>query len=147
MMKAEATKYLLLETGGFLIGYKVGQDTVVTHATGPGPKAKHGYFSFERDIKYCNSQLKKLYKETKGSFTYIGEWHTHPFGWLSPSSQDQKQMKDIARTISYRNVEPLLIIGKTNWMDDCGFKFRNFLFNKRSYNEIQYKICNDVSLL
>jgi integrative and conjugative element protein (TIGR02256 family) len=107
----------LKETGGILIGYKADCEIVVTNATGPGPNAKHSFFNFSRDIDYCNSSLEQYFYESNGILTYIGEWHTHPYGRPIPSRQDDKELFSIGRTDTYQNNAPLLVIGRKTKKD------------------------------
>lgn len=106
----ESLKSKWKETGGVLIGYKNENQIVVTDIIGPGPNAQHRVFNFQRDVAYCNNTLKKEFMETDGLITYLGEWHTHPFGILVPSNQDSIEMMKISETECYQNDTPILFI-------------------------------------
>jgi hypothetical protein len=64
--KYESSIIGLKETGGILIGYRVKNEFIITAATGPGPKAKHYLFNFQRDVEFCNDILLKKFEESKG---------------------------------------------------------------------------------
>jgi integrative and conjugative element protein (TIGR02256 family) len=48
------------------------------------------------------------WKTSFGTQTYIGEWHTHPFGGVTPSHVDRKMWKTIARRNNSRSVFALV---------------------------------------
>ena len=85
VVRAESRRFTFRETGGVLFGYRVGTEVVVTAATGPGPRARHGARSFEPDSAYCQRLLGAVYRESGGAIAYQGDWHTHPHGAVEPS--------------------------------------------------------------
>jgi integrative and conjugative element protein (TIGR02256 family) len=133
----EIKKCPIRETGGILIGYKSDNSIVVTNAIGPGPNAKHSFFNFKRDVKYCNEKLLQYFKESKGVLTYLGEWHTHPFGRPIPSQQDDKEMYGITKTEIYQNDTPILIIGRNK---KKGLVLGSFIYEKKSRKELPYTL-------
>lgn len=107
----EAKKLLIKETGGILIGYKdKSGNHVITHATGPGPNAYHGLTCFEADHKYCQSILNNIFDLTRGELTFIGDWHTHPWGALDISSRDYKTLIELASDNRARTPLPIIAI-------------------------------------
>ena len=72
----EIIKHPKTETGGILLGYMepTGLATV-THASGPGPAAKHHRKSITFDVEYCQSFVDQIYYQSSGDITYIGDWH------------------------------------------------------------------------
>lgn len=85
------------ETGGPLVGY-ISTDSalVVTHAAGPGPKAKLDYASVTIDGQHAQDYCSRINRESKGLFDYVGDWHRHP-GWsLRASDDDARAMRTIA---------------------------------------------------
>lgn len=104
------------ETGGILIGYWTSAgDSVVTHATGPGPRARRTLRAVEIDGDHCQRELDAIYWGSGGALTFLGDWHTHPFGSLHPSQQDQSTLSGIATNLSYRAAHPLLVIYGPTW--------------------------------
>jgi integrative and conjugative element protein (TIGR02256 family) len=109
-MRRSSARFRFRETGGVLLGYRVGEDIVVTEATGPGPHALHGRTFFRPDTRYCQRCLEEAYEQTEGVVTYLGEWHSHPHGSSWPSRKDCETMAGIAGDADYRQPEPLLWI-------------------------------------
>lgn len=143
LMKKEIAKRSYVETGGMLIGYKSEGQVVVTHTTGPGPKAKHSLFNFQRDVDYCNEQLEFYFHRSNGVLTYIGEWHTHPMWFLSPSKQDDNEMFGIAETKSYKNPSPLLIIARKA---KSGIERSAFHYRRGERFHLEIIGCGDVEI-
>ena len=110
--REESRRFRLKESGGVLLGYRTKRnDYVVTHSSGPGPKAVHGLFSFRPDTKYFQEKLDEIFEATEGRITYLGEWHTHPI-WSKPkpSYVDIETMEMISTTECFRTENPLLFI-------------------------------------
>lgn len=105
-----------LETGGILLGYQAGegQDLVVTHTVGPGPKAVHKRGRFVPDHRYQSVEIARLYAEQPSSeshaLAYLGDWHTHPGSLAYLSGQDKATLRRIALTKSARAPQPVMII-------------------------------------
>jgi integrative and conjugative element protein (TIGR02256 family) len=100
-----------IETGGVLAGRKDDNgNIVITHASGPGPKAVKSRTKFEKDIEYCQQFLDKLYLDSNQQIVYIGEWHSHPSEDNRPSGQDIESLSGIANQKEYLTVEPVSII-------------------------------------
>jgi integrative and conjugative element protein (TIGR02256 family) len=111
---AEAKQWRLRETGGALLGWRDGRDAVVAQILGPGPNAKHGFFSFEPDFEWQVEQGRRIYNSSNRCVAYIGDWHTHPFAAPSPSWTDRRAAKQISEDSGFRAPEPLsLIIGRS----------------------------------
>jgi len=99
------------ETGGILIGNCLDPATVqITRASPPGPRAKHGPFSFSRDTKFLQRYLDNLHDRSAGKNDYVGEWHVHRAIGSSPSRTDRRSMWRIARRSNYATDNPVLII-------------------------------------
>lgn len=99
------------ETGGMLLGYiAVEGDVVVTAIIGPGPNAKHSRFAFEHDAEYQQYELEAYFRATKGTKSYLGDWHTHPFGSCNLSTIDKHTLFNIASTPSSKINNPVMAI-------------------------------------
>ncbi|HYQ79107.1 MAG TPA: Mov34/MPN/PAD-1 family protein [Solirubrobacterales bacterium] len=114
-MWAEARRWRLRETGGALLGWRDGRDAVIARVLGPGPNAKHGFFSFEPDYEWQVGQGRRIYRESSRCVAYIGDWHTHPFASPRPSWTDRKAAKQIAEDPDFRAREPLSLIVGRGW--------------------------------
>lgn len=98
------------ETGGILVGFytPTGESAVVTRVTGPPKDSKAGATWFHRGTDALNEQLAQRW--SKGEF-YLGEWHYHPGSTQPvPSSQDCRQLRQIAESPEYHCPEPVLLI-------------------------------------
>jgi integrative and conjugative element protein (TIGR02256 family) len=119
-IEAEAAKATRTETGGVLAGYGelMKGDVHITHASGPGPKARKTMFSFSRDIVYCQRFLDRIAIESDGQIDYLGEWHKHHEDEPGPSGKDIATSRDIALNPDYHvGLCLLLIIGSSNHRD------------------------------
>ena len=109
----EARRWRIRETGGALLGWRDGRDAVVAQVLGPGPNAKHGFFSFEPDFEWQVEQGRRIYHQSNRCVTYIGDWHTHPFAPPRPSWTDEKAASQISEDPDFRAPEALsLIVGR-----------------------------------
>jgi integrative and conjugative element protein (TIGR02256 family) len=97
------------ESGGIAIGRVRGEVIVVTHLTGPGPRAVHLPDRFVRDGEYAQAMLEAAVEETDGRDNYLGEWHSHPFP-EGPSAQDWESMRRISQNPNYSSPHPLLFL-------------------------------------
>lgn len=83
----ESEGKLPAETGGLLMGYWAddGQQSVVTTTVGPGPRALHHRHRFVPDYEYQEEALARIYNQSGGATSYLGDWHSHgkALPWLS----------------------------------------------------------------
>jgi len=110
-MKSHASAKFPFETGGILLGYTAdNQDVVATHLIGPGPNARHEKYRFEPDGDFQQKEIEKVFRETGGRITYLGDWHTHPLGVAVLSSTDKRTLEKIARSPETQNCHPLMAV-------------------------------------
>lgn len=97
------------ETGGVLIGYYTADNlrAVICEVTDPPEDSRSGRYWFKRGIKGLKALFNKAWKDKQ---YYLGEWHFHPLGTTTPSSQDLIQMHEIANSHSYNCPEAIMII-------------------------------------
>lgn len=102
---SSTAKALPDETGGILLGYRVGRDFTVTNAL--VVEGKRTNTSYLRDDVEANRLLAEFLKDRTPTdpVGYIGEWHTHP-GDVGPSSQDISSIRDIAK----QQQDPLILL-------------------------------------
>lgn len=119
-MLEEAEDNLPNETGGVILGYWNNHYTeaVVTHITGPGPKAVHNRRSFRPDSEYQEAEIAKHYQESGRLHTYMGDWHTHPNGKVYLSETDLRTLRRIATCKDARLPTPLMAVlgGVSKWV-------------------------------
>lgn len=75
-----------LETGGILLGHDFGRRIEIRHAGDPGPKARRGTHTFDRDLAHASALAEAAW--TCDRSQWIGEWHTHPNQEPVPSPRD-----------------------------------------------------------
>lgn len=59
---------------------------MISRAGGPGPRAYRGTHVFLRDLAYARQLADVAWREEGAQ--WLGEWHTHPSGDLTPSELD-----------------------------------------------------------
>lgn len=75
-----------LETGGILLGCESANAIRIRHAGDPGPSARRAPRNFLRDLQHAQQLAHEAW--TRDGSQWIGEWHTHPSGDLTPSELD-----------------------------------------------------------
>ena len=81
------------ESGGILLGTVHGPHIEVAHATPPFPTDRRTRCSFERGSKGHTEVADRLWGESRGIVRYLGEWHTHPEDYPSPSGIDLREWR------------------------------------------------------
>ena len=123
-MRAEASHWSPLETGGILLGYVSESDEiVVTTAIGSGPKAKRTETRYVHDVEYEIAQAERLYMKSGKPDLYLGDWHTHPGGRGLMSWLDRKTLLDIAKSGTALHQPIMLILEEPAW-GVCAWRFR-----------------------
>lgn len=89
------------EAGGVLLGRFIldCSDVVVDQITGPVHEDRRGRFRFFRSAWKHQQVIFRVWRRSKGTCNYLGEWHTHPEPDPLPSALDlqtwqQKLSKD-----------------------------------------------------
>lgn len=108
-MVEEARRKAPNETGGILVGRRVGEVIEVMFASDAGPNAISHASSFERDGPYCQTFLERVAEGNPG-VDYVGEWHSHPGSSATPSARDTLSFQQIAGDPNYLTSTPLLVI-------------------------------------
>lgn len=128
----EGKRWFPRETGGVLLGHwrKDASNTAeVTHVIGPGPRGRHTLWSFTPDTEWQRAAIVKTWRENPGvEYAYLGDWHTHPLGSLSPSRRDKAVAKDIAEYPEARCPAPLIVIARLDMRGRAAlaaFQWRN----------------------
>ncbi|MDD5156830.1 Mov34/MPN/PAD-1 family protein [Sulfurimonas sp.] len=67
------------ERGGVIMGelYPNKNLVVITNIIESPSKLKRNN-RYEMDVKYIQKEINKIWKKSKGTVTYLGDWHTHP---------------------------------------------------------------------
>jgi hypothetical protein len=94
------------EAGGILIGYRRDEHLHITYATEPSEEDIRSRYSFERVAKTHQSTATEQWNRSGGKTDYLGEWHSHPEVYPSPSRIDRSEW----RLICQRRALPMVFI-------------------------------------
>jgi integrative and conjugative element protein (TIGR02256 family) len=89
------------EGGGVLLGRMIdgSSDIVVDQATKPNPADRRSRFSFIRKKQPAQEKVNRAWADSEGTSVYLGEWHSHPEDFPTPSSKDLRNWKRILRDV------------------------------------------------
>lgn len=78
------------EAGGVLLGRHIlgCRDIVIDEVTSPAPSDRRLRLSFHRSHAYHQEVINSRWRNSRGTCQYLGEWHTHPETFPTPSSVD-----------------------------------------------------------
>ena len=112
--------YKCKEAAGVLIGERRGPHFVIQLISLPCPKDIRHRFSVDRISKHHQKVVDQAFQESKGTWQYIGEWHTHPEDIPTPSLTDINSWKN--NLVSNQELV-LIIVGRANfWVGKQYFK-------------------------
>lgn len=95
MMNFIQDDHIKPESGGILMGYYIDDYSFyITDLSTPSESEKSSRFTFVRSFINAKKIIKDLFKTSKGKKIYLGEWHTHPEKYPSPSSIDLESFDD-----------------------------------------------------
>lgn len=81
------------ESGGILMGYVLKENVfAINDISVPTKFDKASRYNFTRSKENAQLILNKAFKSSNGKQIYLGEWHTHPEDYPSPSSLDLKSI-------------------------------------------------------
>lgn len=87
----------------------------MTDMVGPGPNALHRKWRFTPDYAYHRDEMRRIYDESFGLVTYLGDWHSHPDACPHLSGSDRRALRNIARfPDNYVECPVMLILGSKN---------------------------------
>lgn len=96
-----------LEAGGVLIGERRGHHMVVHQISEPGKGDRRSRYGVDRCGKHHQETVNNAFNSSSGIRQYLGEWHTHPENFPSPSNTDLMSWGNLSDT----NPLILLIVG------------------------------------
>ena len=121
------------ETGGVLMGelYPNSNRIQITHIL----VCKHttnSRYGLELNVECLQKQMNEIWEKSKGTITYLGDWHTHPEFNPKPSYVDYKTfVKNYYKSKFEQNLLLYIILGqeKEIWFKSFnGFQFRKINF-------------------
>ncbi|MCC8438567.1 Mov34/MPN/PAD-1 family protein [Brevibacillus sp. M2.1A] len=136
-IREEVGEKRTVETGGALVGYYADESVVITHASGPGPRACKKTTSVLIDGDYTTKFCRHLTTLSNGYLYYVGDWHIHLINDLRPSITDHSALKimlnhypdqDLISAIFYKDLTTVKV-----YKGGLG----------RSFNEVEVVLCSD----
>lgn len=122
------TRFSIFEAGGILLGRFYSDSMIVEKATTPGEGDRQGPLFFHRNRSRAQRIVDKIFEESGGEQTYLGEWHTHNEGNPHPSWKDRIEIERAFRK-SRLNVDFMIciIVGNQDTLGNLwlGFYDRN----------------------
>jgi len=105
------------ETGGILIGSYRGPHVEVSDRTEAGLSDKRSLTSFLRQDQHHQTAATAAWSASQATKTYVGEWHTHPFGEPHPSMLDQSTWRSVVKRLRAPCV--FIIVSPSAWAVFC----------------------------
>ncbi|WP_109015962.1 Mov34/MPN/PAD-1 family protein [Novimethylophilus kurashikiensis] len=99
------------ESGGILLGKCRGDHIELCYVTAPAMHDKRARTLFTRQPQIHQEIADRLWCESAGQITYLGEWHTHPEAVPEPSTIDVANSKDILKRHPSGAVLLFIIVG------------------------------------
>jgi molybdopterin/thiamine biosynthesis adenylyltransferase/proteasome lid subunit RPN8/RPN11 len=108
-----------IETGGTLLGaFDAAAGVVwVDEATAPPPDSRLADVHFEHGVDGVDALIASRAAATARVTTFVGMWHSHPYGKASPSDTDEDGMHDLVLPVVDAPPRALLLIvgGPQRW--------------------------------
>jgi integrative and conjugative element protein (TIGR02256 family) len=98
------------EAGGVLLGRHIlgTGDIIVDLITAPMLSDRQSRFRFFRARRPHQAAIDRAWRESGGTCTYLGEWHTHPEPYPTPSSIDWQNWQ--RKLLVDRFTEPIFFV-------------------------------------
>jgi integrative and conjugative element protein (TIGR02256 family) len=108
------------EAGGILLGrvFIPSGNVIIEVATTPNQFDKAGTYYFDRSREAAQRIVNKAWKKSKGEHIYLGEWHSHPEPYASPSARDRRMIHNMFhQTRMHAGILFLVVVGtEENWI-------------------------------
>jgi hypothetical protein len=130
------------ETGGILAG-TWDRNRKIIYVVGhfdPPTDSKHEPTGFIRGTVGVHRTITQVEAATLGNLTYIGEWHTHPPGYVSaPSPDDKYLLRWVHGALQWSDAPALILIAGDDGFRlvllDEGSRYSEFLIPSSSLND------------
>lgn len=83
-----------VEAGGVIIGERRGNHLVIQHISEPGQGDKRSRYAVDRCGPIHQLTVDQAFYQSRGTLQYLGEWHTHPEDYPTPSPRDLKSWRN-----------------------------------------------------
>ncbi|MDT4291615.1 Mov34/MPN/PAD-1 family protein [Methylomonas sp. MO1] len=94
------------ESGGILLGYRRNYHIHIVDATAPQLHDRRSLFQFFRKDQLHQKYATKRWLNSGETVDYLGEWHTHPEQYPSPSILDKTEWRKIIQS----QVNPMIFL-------------------------------------
>lgn len=94
------------EAGGLLLGFRRNHHIHVVTSTTPKPRDVRSRFKFHRRDQRHQVEAEKLWVNSGKKIDFLGEWHTHPEEFPSPSIIDLRGWSQLSKP----RCEPLIFV-------------------------------------
>ena len=101
------------ERGGILIGSYRGPHIEITDFTEPGPNDLAALSFFVRVDECHQDAAADAWRRSNGTATYVGEWHSHPFGEAHPSRNDRETWQSVVARL--RTPCLFVVVSPSGW--------------------------------
>ncbi|MDR2276152.1 MAG: Mov34/MPN/PAD-1 family protein [Sphingobacterium sp.] len=102
------------EAGGIIVGKIINEQINIIKLSVPSRMDKSSRMSFERNKDSAQIILDYEFHNSNGQFTYLGEWHTHPEPFPTPSNIDLQMLKQQYKNNKMMTDFIILLIKGTN---------------------------------
>ena len=110
-----------VERGGILIGSYRGPHIEVVDCTEPGVADEATLSSFTRQDKRHQEAATEAWRKSQRKQTYVGEWHSHPFGQPVPSGIDRRAWRSVVAKLRVPCL--FVVVSPAGWQ---AFRVRRF---------------------
>jgi integrative and conjugative element protein (TIGR02256 family) len=100
------------EAGGILIGEYRGKDLRILSSTMPGKLDQRSRYRFGRRSPHHQKQAYELWLSSNSIQSHIGDWHTHPQDYPTPSTLDLQEWR---KKLPIRPALLAILGRKTDW--------------------------------
>lgn len=100
------------ESGGILLGYVRTPHLEVLEASEPTFWDKRLRFFFDRGTRGHREMAERRWRQSVGLVRYIGEWHTHPEDYPTPSQVDREGWVKLAKKRQDQRPVLAIIVGR-----------------------------------
>ncbi|MGN4300695.1 Mov34/MPN/PAD-1 family protein [Bacillus cereus group sp. BCN31] len=87
------------EAGGVLLGRFLNDsnDVIIDSLTEPLEKDIRKRCYFKKHLEDHQKMVDKIWRDSKGTCNYLGEWHTHPEKHPTPSWHDKREWRKVLK--------------------------------------------------
>lgn len=100
------------ESGGILLGYVRTPHLEVLEASEPTFSDRRLRFFFDRGARGHREMAERRWSQSDGLIRYIGEWHTHPEDYPTPSQVDKQGWVNLAKKRQDRRPVLAIVVGR-----------------------------------